>query len=141
MFRATALSAFVYLAAVTAQQAGTQTAETHPSLTWSQCTSSGCTSVQGSVTLDANWRWVHDVGGYTVSMHLIVGTIALTVGCRIATQATNGTPLTALTVLPALRTAPSTAPTTQAPTASPLQATRSRLRSRLARTSARAYTS
>ena len=66
MFRTAALTAFVYLATVAAQQAGTQTAETHPALTWSQCTSSGCTEVQGSVTLDANWRWVHDVGGYTV---------------------------------------------------------------------------
>ena len=67
MFRAAALSAFVYLATVAAQQAGTQTAETHPSLTWAQCTSSGCTNVQGSVTLDANWRWVHNTAGYTVS--------------------------------------------------------------------------
>ena len=67
MFRAAALSAFVYLATVAAQQAGTQTAETHPSLTWAQCTASGCTNVQGSVTLDANWRWVHDTAGYTVS--------------------------------------------------------------------------
>ena len=67
MFRAAALTAFIYLATVAAQQAGTQTAETHPPLTWSQCTSSGCTSVQGSVTLDANWRWVHDTAGYTVS--------------------------------------------------------------------------
>ena len=66
MIRAAALSAFVYLATVAAQQAGTQTAETHPSLTWAQCTASGCTNVQGSVTLDANWRWVHNTAGYTV---------------------------------------------------------------------------
>ncbi|KAH9920229.1 glycoside hydrolase [Epithele typhae] len=65
MFRAAALSAFIYLATVAAQQAGTSTTETHPPLQWSQCTSSGCTTVQGSVVLDANWRWVHNVGGYT----------------------------------------------------------------------------
>jgi cellulose 1,4-beta-cellobiosidase len=66
MFRAAALISFVYLATVSAQQAGTSTPETHPSLSYQTCTTSGgCTTVQGSITLDANWRWVHNVGGYT----------------------------------------------------------------------------
>ncbi|KAK9796926.1 putative Glucanase [Seiridium cardinale] len=48
-----------------AQQVGTQQTETHPSLTWSQCTSSGCSTVSGQVVVDANWRWLHDVNGTT----------------------------------------------------------------------------
>jgi cellulose 1,4-beta-cellobiosidase len=54
------------LAAVQAQQIGTQKTETHPSMSWSQCSSGGsCTTKQGSVVLDANWRWVHTTSGYT----------------------------------------------------------------------------
>ena len=48
------------LAAVKAQQVGTDTAENHPSLTWSDCTSGSCTSVNAEVVIDANWRWVHN---------------------------------------------------------------------------------
>ncbi len=66
MFRKAALVAFSLLAVACAQQAGTQTAETHPPLTWETCTTGGtCTSNAGSVTLDANWRWVHTTTGYT----------------------------------------------------------------------------
>ncbi|TCD66505.1 hypothetical protein EIP91_001281 [Steccherinum ochraceum] len=47
-----------------AQQAGTITAETHPTLQWSQCTAGGtCTTQNGKVVLDANWRWLHDSSG------------------------------------------------------------------------------
>ncbi|KAJ5674316.1 uncharacterized protein N7477_004250 [Penicillium maclennaniae] len=54
------------LTAARAQQVGTQQAETHPSLTWSKCTSGGsCSTVTGQVVVDANWRWVHTVNGYT----------------------------------------------------------------------------
>lgn len=49
-----------------AQQVGTLTAETHPLITWSLCTAPGtCTTQVGSVVLDADWRWLHNVGGYT----------------------------------------------------------------------------
>jgi cellulose 1,4-beta-cellobiosidase len=48
-----------------AQQIGTLQAETHPTLTWQTCTASGCTTNQGSVTLDSNWRWLHAVGNST----------------------------------------------------------------------------
>ncbi|CRG86514.1 glycosyl hydrolase family 7 protein [Talaromyces islandicus] len=63
--RALLFSTSLYFA-VQAQQAGNNTAETHPSLTWQKCTSAGsCTSVKGSVVVDANWRWVHSVDGST----------------------------------------------------------------------------
>ncbi|KAB2568570.1 Glycosyl hydrolase family 7 [Lasiodiplodia theobromae] len=47
------------------QQVGTQKEEVHPSMTWQTCTSSGCTTNQGSIVVDANWRWVHNTEGYT----------------------------------------------------------------------------
>lgn len=53
-------------AAARAQQAGTLTAETHPSLTWQKCTAAGsCTDQKGSVVIDSNWRWLHSVDGST----------------------------------------------------------------------------
>ena len=54
------------VASATAQQVCTLTAESHPSLSWSKCTSGGqCSSVAGSVTVDANWRWTHATSGAT----------------------------------------------------------------------------
>ncbi|KAG8872362.1 hypothetical protein FRB97_007705 [Tulasnella sp. 331] len=48
------------------QQIGTNTAEVNPPLIWETCTGVGnCTPVNGSVTIDANYRWTHQVGGYT----------------------------------------------------------------------------
>ncbi|KAF7978952.1 hypothetical protein HWV62_44179 [Athelia sp. TMB] len=59
-----ALSSLVAL--VYGQQIGTNTPEVNPPLTWETCKSgTGCTSVAGSVTIDANYRWTHNVGGYT----------------------------------------------------------------------------
>jgi cellulose 1,4-beta-cellobiosidase len=52
-------------AAARAQQVGTLTAETHPPLTVSTCTSSGCTTSAQSIVLDANWRWLHSTSGST----------------------------------------------------------------------------
>ena len=53
-------------AASLAQQVGDYNTETHPRLPWQECTNSGCTTKSaGSVTLDANWRWVHVTGNYT----------------------------------------------------------------------------
>ncbi|GJE98063.1 glycoside hydrolase family 7 protein [Phanerochaete sordida] len=66
MFRASALLAFALAAVVYGQQAGTQTAETHPQLSSQKCTTSGgCVSQSTSVVLDSNWRWLHSVDGYT----------------------------------------------------------------------------
>ena len=47
-----------------AQQAGTLS-EDKPTITLKECTlAGGCTSRQAKLTLDANWRWIHEVGGY-----------------------------------------------------------------------------
>ncbi|KAJ7726335.1 cellulase [Mycena maculata] len=65
MFPAASLISLCLLAVVSAQQAGTQMAETHPTLPAQQCTASGCTSVATSVVLDSNWRWLHSVNSTT----------------------------------------------------------------------------
>jgi cellulose 1,4-beta-cellobiosidase len=63
MLRAAAIAAL--MAVATAQQVGTDMAETHPKMSWSKCSSGGsCSTVQGEVVLDSNWRWLHTVGGY-----------------------------------------------------------------------------
>ncbi|KAI8629190.1 glycoside hydrolase family 7 protein [Xylariaceae sp. FL1651] len=52
------------VASARAQCAGTLTTETHPAMTWQQCSAGGsCTTVNGQVTIDANWRWLHDKSG------------------------------------------------------------------------------
>jgi cellulose 1,4-beta-cellobiosidase len=67
MFPKATLLALCFAAAAFGQQVGTNTAETHPSLSWQKCTKSGgCTTVSSSkITLDANWRWLHTTTGYT----------------------------------------------------------------------------
>ncbi|OAK99998.1 exoglucanase-like protein 1 precursor [Phaeosphaeriaceae sp. SRC1lsM3a] len=47
---------------------GTQQTETHPKMTWQRCTGKGgssCSTVNGEIVIDANWRWLHDKNGYT----------------------------------------------------------------------------
>ncbi|KAK1759051.1 cellulose 1,4-beta-cellobiosidase [Echria macrotheca] len=52
--------------AVASQGVGTQQTETHPKITWQKCTAKGsCTNQNGEIVIDANWRWLHDKGGYT----------------------------------------------------------------------------
>jgi len=47
------------------QQAGNMENEEGPMITLKECTlAGGCTSNRKRVTLDANWRWIHKVGGY-----------------------------------------------------------------------------
>jgi len=54
------------IATVRGQQVGTQQSETHPSMSWQQCTAKGsCSTKSGKVVIDSNWRWVHDKNGYT----------------------------------------------------------------------------
>nr|BAH59085.1 cellulase [Coniophora puteana] len=66
MFPKASLLAFAFAAAVSAQQVGNSTAEVHPALSWSKCTSAGCQAQDsGKIVLDANWRWLHTVSGYT----------------------------------------------------------------------------
>lgn len=59
MYRATSLlSAFA--ASAYAQQAGTLKSETRPCLPMQSCSAGGsCTTIQTSIVLDANWRWLH----------------------------------------------------------------------------------
>jgi len=46
---------------VHSQQAGTFEQEQKPTITLKECTNSGgCTSTQAMLTLDANWRWIHE---------------------------------------------------------------------------------
>lgn len=60
------VAASVFAASVPAQVPGTLTPEVHPSLTSQQCTKArGCVSVNTSIVLDAQYRWIHNVGGYT----------------------------------------------------------------------------
>merc|ERR1719232_707636 len=48
------------------QQKAEVNAERRPPLQFSTCTkSAGCTTNEQSVVLDANWRWVHGIQGYT----------------------------------------------------------------------------
>ncbi|KAF7796252.1 hypothetical protein EIP86_007426 [Pleurotus ostreatoroseus] len=66
MFRTLALTAFTFLAVAYGQQAGTQTAENHPNLPSMQCTTAGgCQTLDTTVVLDSNWRWLHTTSGYT----------------------------------------------------------------------------
>lgn len=62
--RQSALTGLSFLGVALAQQAGSETPEQHPSLTWYDCSSGSCSQVSGSIVIDANWRWVHEVGGY-----------------------------------------------------------------------------
>ena len=64
MFKTFAAAALVAVAS--AQQVGTQKQEYHLPLTYQTCTKAGgCQDQRGEVVLDANWRWTHNVGGYT----------------------------------------------------------------------------
>jgi cellulose 1,4-beta-cellobiosidase len=52
--------------AALAQQPGTSIAEVHPLLPTQTCTRAhGCTTANTSIVLDSQYRWLHNVGGYT----------------------------------------------------------------------------
>jgi len=54
------------IAVAICQQAGTNTAENHPSLSIQQCSGKGqCQTESAKVVLDSNWRWLHSVGTTT----------------------------------------------------------------------------
>ncbi|KXN91715.1 Exoglucanase [Leucoagaricus sp. SymC.cos] len=67
MFPIHMLATFSLAAVALGQNIGTNQAENHPSLSWQTCTGSGsCTTNRGgAIVLDANWRWTHNVGGFT----------------------------------------------------------------------------
>ncbi|KAK5136137.1 hypothetical protein LTR08_003974 [Meristemomyces frigidus] len=61
-----ALAALSLGAGVLGQQVGTLTTETHPAMSISRCTKTGgCTTEDHTVTLDANWRWLHSTADST----------------------------------------------------------------------------
>ncbi|KAJ5050870.1 uncharacterized protein L3040_002738 [Drepanopeziza brunnea f. sp. 'multigermtubi'] len=56
--------ASLFLTVASGQGIGTFTAEVHPPLTWQTCTAPGsCTTINGKVVLDSNWRWLHSSTG------------------------------------------------------------------------------
>ncbi|CZT04824.1 probable Probable 1,4-beta-D-glucan cellobiohydrolase A [Rhynchosporium agropyri] len=68
MYRSLAFAISLASVLVRGQQVGTNTAETHPTMTWQTCTAPGsCTTKNGKIVIDSNWRWVHDKtsGKYT----------------------------------------------------------------------------
>jgi cellulose 1,4-beta-cellobiosidase len=67
-YKALALTSLSLFGAATAQQVGKEQTETHPKMTWQTCTGTGgtsCTTKNGQVVLDSNWRWAHVTSGYT----------------------------------------------------------------------------
>ena len=52
-------------AMASAQQIGTNTQEQHLNMKFQECESGSCFDNYGSIVLDANWRSLHNVGGYT----------------------------------------------------------------------------
>lgn len=60
----TYLVAFL-LALAIAQNIGTQKEEYHIPFPYTDCDKSGCQTKNGEITLDENWRWIHNVGGYS----------------------------------------------------------------------------
>ncbi|KAH6627706.1 concanavalin A-like lectin/glucanase domain-containing protein [Chaetomium tenue] len=60
------LTSFLALGFSAAQQVGNYQNETHPTLQWSSCGADGsCEKVDGEVTIDADFRWLHRAGTVT----------------------------------------------------------------------------
>merc|ERR1719192_1814113 len=53
-----------WLDVVRAQQVGHYEREQGPKVTLKECTETSCTQREMTMTLDANWRWVHKTSGY-----------------------------------------------------------------------------
>merc|ERR1719192_1699160 len=53
-----------WLDVVRAQQVGHYERESGPKATLKECTDTGCTQREMTMTLDANWRWIHKTSGY-----------------------------------------------------------------------------
>jgi cellulose 1,4-beta-cellobiosidase len=66
MFSKVTLASSLLAAVASGQQIGTQVAEVHPALPVQTCAAGGtCTTLDTSIVLDANWRWVHSLTGTT----------------------------------------------------------------------------
>jgi len=59
-----AIFSCILVAAAKSQQVGSYVPEEHPKISWKNCSADICSTVNGSVVLDANYRWLHDVDGY-----------------------------------------------------------------------------
>jgi len=67
-FATKALLAFLSASTVSAFGVGSQQTETHPKLQWKRCTGKGgtsCSTVNGEIVVDSNWRWLHTTSGTT----------------------------------------------------------------------------
>jgi len=66
-FALRAITAFFAASPTSAWLIGKEQTETHPKMAWKRCTGKGgssCTTVNGEVVIDANWRWLHVKDGY-----------------------------------------------------------------------------
>lgn len=64
MFSKASIFSSLLAAGVSAQQVGTLTTENHPAMPIQSCSAAGsCTTLSTTVTLDANWRWLHSTKG------------------------------------------------------------------------------
>ncbi|EPE27520.1 Concanavalin A-like lectins/glucanase [Glarea lozoyensis ATCC 20868] len=50
---------------VSGQSFATLQPEVHPLMRWESCSSAGCSKQNGSLVLDAEWRWIHEKNSYT----------------------------------------------------------------------------
>jgi cellulose 1,4-beta-cellobiosidase len=54
-----------FATSVHSQLVGDEQLEVHPPLSWKRCSSAGnCETVPAAITMDANWRWIHNASGY-----------------------------------------------------------------------------
>jgi cellulose 1,4-beta-cellobiosidase len=64
MSRTSVLGLSIFATAALAQLGGQYTQEVHPLLPTQQCTTHGCKTMNTSIVLDSNYRWLHNNGGY-----------------------------------------------------------------------------
>ena len=61
----TLISLITILSLASSQQVGTYNKEIHPRFSWTKCTpDNSCQPVDGALTIDAKWRWLHRSDGY-----------------------------------------------------------------------------
>ncbi len=70
--RANFLAFFGLIFSAKAQNVCSLNAEGKPAITWQTCTSSGCTTNNAQLVIDANWRWTHSVSSATNCMSISV---------------------------------------------------------------------
>lgn len=95
---------------VVGQQVGNLTPENHPPISFQKCANStGCSTINGAVVLDSNWRWTHaTTGNYPLILFLWLFQYfnVLLQGTTTATLAMNGILHSAPTQWPVLLSVP-----------------------------------